>query len=445
VPAACFRFVEQTYNEKKEEHVKKSLVAVIAALGACCMAVQGAEAKTLEDILKEKGVITEADYKEVTKSTPISYKLGKGFTFTSADEKFQLSVGGLMQVRYSFFDNDVTNDVSTFNLAKGRLIISGYAYSKDLSYMLQVAFEQSGNNKMLENAYVKYRFIDEAQLTGGQTKLVYSRDNMSSVGNLEFVAVSPVTSAFSPGYDLGAVVGGKVLGDLINYDLSVSNGAGQTSVRPSNGAQNNMALLAHLQINPLGAFGYSEGDPQFSQKPLFTVGGSYYMNTLQKTAPATFETNNNGYANTTTGWLGRNAAVFNAIEQVEIDSFVVDTAFKWMGAYAQAEYFWGQGTGDITNTHVNAQGFYAQAGYCVLPKRLELAMRYSYLDPNRNVTNNLQTEVIGAVSYYFNNHNLKLQGDIGNIHNSGAFVNPVTGLRESTDNMQFRMQATVAF
>lgn len=424
--------------------MKKSLVAVIAALGACCMAVPGAEAKTLEDILKEKGVITEADYKEVTKVKPIDYKLGKGFTFTSADEKFQLSVGGLMQVRYSFFDNDVTNDVSQFNLAKGRLIFSGYAFSKDLSYMLQFGLEQSGNNKMLENAYVKYRFIDEVQLTGGQTKLVYSRDNMSSVGNLQFVAVSPTTAAFSPGYDLGAVVGGKVLGNLINYDLSVSNGAGQTSVRPGNGAQNNMAFLAHLQINPLGAFGYAEGDPQFSEKPLFTVGGSYYMNTLKKTAAATFETNNNGYAGTS-GWLGRNAAVFNAIEEVEIDSFVVDTAFKWMGAFAQAEYFWGQGTGDMTNAHVNAQGFYAQAGYTVIPKRLELAMRYSYLDPNRNLTNNLQTEVIGAVSYYFNNHSLKLQGDIGNIHKSGATTDPLTGQRKSTDDMQFRMQATVAF
>jgi len=424
--------------------VKKSLVAVIAALGACCMAVQGAEAKTLEDILKEKGVITEADYKEVTKVKPIDYKLGKGFTFTSADEKFQLSVGGLMQVRYSYFDNDITNDVSQFNLAKGRLIFSGYAFSKDLSYMLQFGLEQSGNSRMLENAFVKYRFIDEVQLTGGQTKLVYSRQNMSSVGNLQFVAVSPTTAAFSPGYDLGAVVGGKVLGNLINYDLSVSNGAGQTSVRPSNGATNNMALLAHLQINPLGAFGYAEGDPQFSQKPLFTVGGSYYMNTLKKTAPATFETNNNGFAGAT-GWLGRNAAVFNAIETVDIKSFVVDAAFKWMGAFAQAEYFWGQGDGEMTNAHVNAQGFYAQAGYTVIPKRLELAMRYSYLDPNRNVTNNLQTEVIGAVSYYFSNHNLKLQGDIGNIHKSGAFLNPVTGLRESTDDMQFRVQATVAF
>ncbi|MRR53640.1 MAG: porin [Deltaproteobacteria bacterium] len=416
--------------------MKKSLVAVIAALGACFMAVQGAEAKTLEDILKEKGVITEADYKEVTKSTPISYKLGKGFTLTSADEKFQLSIGGLMQVRYTFLDNDTSNDVSQFNLAKGRLIFSGYAFSKDLTYMLQFGLEQSGDKKMLENAYVKYKFVDELQLTGGQTKLVYSRQNMSSVGNLQFVAVSPVTAAFSPGYDLGAVVGGKVLGDLINYDLSVSNGAGQTSTRVTAGATNSMAFLAHLQVNPLGAFGYAEGDPQFSQKPLVTVGSSFYRNILKKTAAGTFETTNNGYANATSGWVGRNAADFNASEKVDINSFVVDTAFKWMGAFAQAEYFWGQADGQITNSTVRAQGYYLQAGYCIIPKKLEAAVRYSYLDPNRDVSNNLQTEVIGALSYYFNNHNLKLQADVGNIHKQGT---------PNTDDMQFRMQATVTF
>lgn len=419
--------------------MKKSLVAVIAALGACFMAVQGAEAKTLEDILKEKGVITEADYKEVTKSTPISYKLGKGFTLTSADEKFQLSIGGLMQVRYTFLDNDTSNDVSKFDLAKGRLIFSGYAFSKDLTYMLQFGLEQSGDKKMLENAYVKYKFIDELQLTGGQTKLIYSRQNMSSVGNLQFVAVSPTTAAFSPGYDLGAVLGGKVLGDLINYDLSVSNGAGQTSVRATGanaGATNSMAFLAHLQVNPLGAFGYAEGDPQFSKKPLVTVGSSFYRNTLKKTAATTFEITNNGYANTSTGWVGKNAADFNASEKVDINSFVVDTAFKWMGAFAQAEYFWGQADGQISNSTVRAQGYYVQAGYCIIPTKLEAAVRYSYLDPDRDFSNDLQTEVIGALSYYFNNHNLKLQADVGNIHKQGA---------PNTDDMQFRMQATVTF
>jgi len=417
---------------------------IAAGLLAALAVVQHADAKSLEDILKEKGVITEADYKEVTKSKPIDYKLGKGFTFTSTDEKFQLSVGGLIMTRYTFLDKDVAQDTSSFTLKKGRLIFSGYAFSKDLSYMLQFGLEQSGNNKMLENAYLKYRFIDEAQLLAGQTKLAYSRQNMASVGNLQFVDVSPVTSAFAPGYDLGAVLSGKVLGNLINYDLSVSNGAGQTTVRANNGAGNHNAFLAHLQVNPLGAFAYSEGDPQFSEKPLVTVGSSIYVNTLKKTAAATFESNNLGYAGAS-GWLGSNATVFSDTEKVDINSFVIDTAFKWRGAFAQAEYFLGQADGQVTDKTVRSHGYYAQAGYCIIPKKFEAALRYSYLDPNRDLNDDLRTELIGAVSYYFNNHNLKLQADIGNIHTQGAKTEPVTGLKKATDDLQYRLQVALTF
>jgi len=53
-----------------------------AAVLATAIIANGASAKTLEDVLKEKGVITEEDYKEVSKVKPIDYKLGKGFTFT---------------------------------------------------------------------------------------------------------------------------------------------------------------------------------------------------------------------------------------------------------------------------------------------------------------------------------------------------------------------------
>ncbi|MRR56381.1 MAG: hypothetical protein EG822_18090 [Deltaproteobacteria bacterium] len=124
--------------------MKRKIIA--AGLLAALAVVPNVEAKTLEDILKEKGVITEADYKEATKSKPIDYKLGKGFTLTSPDEKFQLNVGGLLMARYTFLDKDTAQDVSQFTLKKARLWFQGYAYSKDLTYRLQLAFE-SGDGK----------------------------------------------------------------------------------------------------------------------------------------------------------------------------------------------------------------------------------------------------------------------------------------------------------
>ncbi|MRR58184.1 MAG: porin [Deltaproteobacteria bacterium] len=421
-------------------------------MAAFVLAGQGAQAKTLEDILKEKGVITEADYKEVTKSKPIDYKLGKGFTFTSADEKFQLTLGGRALVRYSFIDKDLNNglnaagnsasasDVSQFALKTGQLWWTGYAFTKDLTYNVRINVANSGKNTMLETAFVKYRLIDEVQILAGQTKPAFGRQNLAGVGAQEFVDMSPATVAFAPGYDLGAYLSGTVLGGILTYDLSGSNGVGATTARNSN----DLAFLARLQLNPLGAFAYSEGDPEFSQKPLVTVGSSFYRNTLARTATG-FEENNLGYANSSTGWLGKNVATFAATEKVDINSFEIDAAFKWLGAFAQAEYFWGQGDGQNSDRTVRGQGYYVQAGYTILPKKLEVAMRYSYLDPNRDRSNDTLTEVIGAVSYYFNNHNLKLQGDVGSIHTQGGQRDIVTNQLKATDDLQYRLQVALTF
>lgn len=115
-----------------------------------------------------------------------------------------------------------------------------------------------------------------------------------------------------------------MLGGKVNYVLGVSNGAGATTARSTN----NNAFLARLQVNPFGAYAFAEADPQRSQKPLATVGATYYNNALARSG-AGFETNNLGYAGTS-GWLGKNVASFAATEKVDIDSFNIDAAFKWM-------------------------------------------------------------------------------------------------------------------
>jgi len=107
----------------------KKKIAVIVLL-AIALTSQSAFARSLEDVLKEKGVITEEDYKEVTKSKPFDYKLGNGFTFTSNDEKFQLTLGGRMQFRYTFTDNDGNRqDVSQWDAKRVRFWLKGYAYT----------------------------------------------------------------------------------------------------------------------------------------------------------------------------------------------------------------------------------------------------------------------------------------------------------------------------
>ena len=404
--------------------MKKKLAA--AGILAIVLASQSAFAKTLEDVLKEKGVITEEDYKAVTKSRPLDYKLGKGFTFTSPDEKFQLSMGARLQSRYTFTDNESGQDTSEFRVRRMKLWMNGNAYIKDLTYKLQVNFADS--SKLFEIAWLNYRLVDEAQILFGQEKVQFARQEITSSGSQQFVDRANATDTFKVGYDTGLMLHGKVAKGLLNYNLGVYGGVGQNTLRTTN----NNALAARVAFNPLGEMSYSEADLEHSEKPLVSIGANYYMNTLKKTSTTAFETNNLTFAGSN-GWL--KGSSFGATEKVDINTFGIDTAFKWMGFSAQGEYFVGQADGQTTNNTPRAHGFYAQAGYFIIPKQLEVATRYSYVDPNRDSANDLRTETSGAISYYFNKNNLKLQADVTNIHKQPA----------GSDDMQYRVQAQIVF
>jgi phosphate-selective porin OprO/OprP len=409
---------------------------------------QEASAKTLEDVLKEKGVITEEDYKEVTKVKTFDYKLGKGFTFTTPDEKYQLTLGGRMQFRYTFTDFQVNSstksDTSQWDAKRIRMIAQGFAYSKDLTYLLEFdprAYASSAS-KGLVNAYMNYKLIDEAQITVGQFKTPFARQELISDGALQFVDRSIVVDAFKNSYDIGAMLNGKIAGGLAYYYAGVFNGAGQTSTRSTN----DNLFVARAVVNPLGDFSNYEADLETSPKPLLSIGANYFRNTVNKTAAALDITNPNYAAAASAsspgsgGWLGRsfNKTGFAATnDKLDVDSYGADLAFKWMGLSLQGEYLLGQAEAQSNGHLLRAQGFYAQAGYTVIPKKLEVAFRYSYLDPDRTVTKDLVTETTGAVSYYFNKHNLKLQADVSDIHDQakGTYI----------DDMQYRVQAQIIF
>ncbi len=430
--------------------MKKNIFAAGAVLLATSFVGQAVSAKTLEDVLKEKGVITEQDYKEITKSKPLDYKLGKGFTLTSADEKFQLSIGGQMQIRYTLYDQDRAGnptsttgpgDKSQFQLKRIKLLLNGYAFTKDLSYKVTYSF----HNNSLEETFLNYRLIDEAQLRLGQDKVQFARQWITPSGANEFVDVTEATTAFFPGYDAGIAVLGKVANGLAYYQIGGYNGSGQNALR---NARDN-AFCARVVVNPLGDMPYGEGDVDYSKKPLASIGSSYYRNTLNS-----YELGLSGvnFLNTSTGWfgLGNSGNVSSSPisgEAVDFNTFEADAAFKWLGFFAQAEYFWAQADGQTSKKIERGQGYYVQAGYFIIPTKLEVAARYSYVDPNRDVSNDNWVETAGAVSYYFNKHNLKLQADITNIHKQGRIIS-ISGAgptAKATDDLQARVQAQLLF
>ncbi|NVO00503.1 MAG: porin [Geobacteraceae bacterium] len=421
--------------------MKKHLIGA----GLLCLLVisQSATAKTLEEVLKEKGVITEEDYKAVIKSRQLDYKPGKGFSLNSPDEHFQLNFGGYLQTRYSFNDLDAnsatTPDISKFEMKALKLTFNGYAYNKDLTYAIQTNFVQGGSSKIIEQGYMNYRLRDEVQILAGQTNVPFGRQWLNSTTGLEFVDRAYASDAFRPGYDTGLKLHGKIADSLLTYEVGAYGGVGQSTYR----ATNNNALAARVTVNPFGPMTYSEGELEQSTKPLLSLGGNYYLNTLKATytpasgtikASTVLETNNVDLA-ASTGWLGKGLSKFTSTENLDISSFGFDVAFKWNGVSLQSEYLRGEAYGKTSHKNLRAEGYYAQVGYFVIPKTVELATRYSFVDLDRDAHNKHIADITGAVSWYISKHNLKIQSDVTNSYNKQA----------STHDLLYRLQAQLMF
>ena len=79
----------------------------------------------------------------------------------------------------------------------------------------------------------------------------------------------------------------------------------------------------------------------------------------------------------------------------------------------------------------------------MIPQQLEIATRYAYLDPNLAVGNDHFVQTTGAVTWYINKHNLKLQADYTDIHKQQALAFN-TG-PNATDDKQVRLQVQLIF
>ncbi len=77
-----------------------------------------------------------------------------------------------------------------------------------------------------------------------------------------------------------------------------------------------------------------------------------------------------------------------------------------------------------------------QAGYFLKPDVWEVAFRYGFSEANELLGFQI-TEIGGAVGYFYNKHNLKVQADFRRISTESA-----TG---ETDNHEFRIQTQFIF
>lgn len=407
--------------------------------------VPAAMSDELSDILRQKGVITQEDrirvkakeHKKVEeierpKEEKFPIKVGygnKGLTFESLDGKWKTAIQWRLQIRWTFpEDGDPIglgafedNAESTLELRRARMKVGGHGYQSWLKYYFEVDWQplinpgssSAGTSTRLIDWRIMIERYKWLQLRLGQWKVNYNRERVDSSGKQQFVERSIVNNEFTIDRQVGAMLYGHLMpGTLADswYYVGVFTGSG----RATRNDDDNMMWMARLQWNFLGRdLKWSQSDVKYHEIPAASLAFGYSNNISRCT-----RFSSSGCGNLT-GFTTPATAVDG---QFRLDQLVEELAFKWRGFSFQHEFHWKQ-VKDSTivvgglGRKTDMIGSYAQVGYFphyvipVIPKPLEAALRYAFVDPNIHASRDLRQEFTVALNWFFAGHRNKVTLD----------------------------------
>jgi phosphate-selective porin len=334
----------------------------------------------------------------------------QGFvTFKSGDNSLTLGAWG--QFRgvaddREVFDADTAGTglgvedgvTAAFSIPRLRFYIQGTVFKPWMKYKIEAELANlrtdatnNINNGRLTDAYVEFARSPYATVRAGQYKVPFGMQQVTSDTRQEFVDRSIADAKFAPARDVGVMLSGLFLDKKLGYQAAVFNGAGQNNPQDDRG----FLYVGRIAYDPLGEYRLIEGAVDNPEKSTLHFALAYRLGEVPRGLSS---------VGTTTHVNNENALGF-------------EFAWKLRRFYAMAEYF--QQTDEQENPTVgpdiDADGFHAQFGVFVVPKKQELAVRYAQVQPDKDVDEAEQTEMRLVYGYFWKSHNMKLQADIGQI------------------------------
>src|SRR3990172_2065748 len=370
--------------------------------------------KIIEEIKAEQ---KDAWYNKIE----VSYKKpGDGFTLKTKDGNFSLNMR--LRAQFQFSVNDTTDELTAtdFRIRRLRFYWIGNAFRPWFEYYIQVSAD-NGSDLQLRDAYFNAAYKKEAVPRVGQFKVPFNREELNSSSELQLVERSIVNEQFSLGRDIGPALYG-LLGNYVTYGVGIFDGNGRNAAS----LDSNLLYVGRVMLTPCcGTLKYGNssfpisGDYKiepnfFEDKPLIAFGvaaaGMEGLNIDRKTPDAAIE------------------ARFDEIGIVTGDfaQLTADVNFKYKIFSIEGEYDarWISPDGASIDT-VFDQGFRIQSGVFLIPKLVEVAARFAYIDFDASVPNvpdvdepDNQWQITPGLNFYMSHsHKWKIQLDYSFIKN----------------------------
>jgi hypothetical protein len=343
----------------------------------------------------------------------------------------------------------------------GHLLNPDFKYFLQIGFETAENAQSPGSAQLLDYYFLSTHFpLFNVQL--GQYKVFFNRAQINNTASMQFAERAPVMDAFTANGLNRRDIGLTIMNDdeiyPFNYYLGVFNGAGplfnrygtydseeatincpggQTSGNPfpspascppntrnlNANFRNEIDKLMYagrLQWNILGRPGYGEGDLAYSERPQMAVGGGLAYN------PGINTSTDNAFVGIDLANLNfrRQLATFGNGRQlgwgvVNYTTYAFDGVFKYRGFSLQGEWYFkniertfkgapclqtagigGPCTAFAPSLLGNATGWYVQSGYYLIPRKLEVAARYSYWDPDTHAAGDLIKQVDASLNWF---------------------------------------------
>lgn len=324
----------------------------------------------------------------------------RGFVIrpTNADDSpFELKINAQNQIRYTgFLRDDATwtdsagvvspvSNMSSFQIPRGRIIFSGFAFRKELLYNLNIDYNTVSSSQINFRAYwLAWRFSKAMTVYAGQSKVPGSREWLESFVNTMGVDRSMATTFFRPSLSQGIWATGEPTSGLF-YHVMMSNGFNTLGSTPQQ-LNSKMAFSGSLWYEPLGTFGPGYSDFEWHEDPAIRLGTSLTYSPESGPQGTSLAPENSairlsdGTLVTDTGAIAPGVTL-NAFK---IGLASIDLACKYRGLGISGEFFWQdlfalEGTGPLPRSSIRQYGGFAQAGYFWIPEKVETYARTSHV------------------------------------------------------------------
>jgi phosphate-selective porin OprO/OprP len=157
------------------------------------------------------------------KETPTISTSKDGFWLKSADNAYQIRIGGIIQLDSHWYPDKtapIGGTSDTFVMRKVRPVLEG-VFLQNIGFRLMPDF--GNGTTVLQDAYVELRLDKAANIRAGKYKPPIGLERLQLDSETEFVERGLPTN-LAPNRDIGIQLGGSVLADTLSYQIGVFNG-----------------------------------------------------------------------------------------------------------------------------------------------------------------------------------------------------------------------------